>query len=106
MEKNIKDNNSYKDYDIFILQYTNGNELSYSIGKIISLEGDTIKHTCSTKMGSSGSPVITRYSNSSVIGLHYGTCIKDEYNLSITISSIINDIINKLNNNKIVKKKN
>ena len=95
-EKNIDDMNSYKGQDIFILQYPNGNELSFSIGKIISIEDNKIKHTSSTEGGSSGSPIISRYSNSSVIGLHYGT--NNKFNLSITIDSIIKDLIKKYNN--------
>ena len=84
----------YKDQDIFILQYPESKELSFSNGKIISIEGNKIKQTCSTKPGSSGSPIISRNSNSKIIGLHFGG---REYNYFTSINSIINDIINKSN---------
>ena len=66
--------------------------LSFSNGKIISIEGNRIKHSCSTKPGSSGSPIISRNSNSKIIGLHFGC---KEYNYFTSINSIINDIIKK-----------
>jgi len=98
---NYEDLSSYEGQDIFILQYPNGNDLSFSSGKIKSIKGNSIFHTCSTDHGSSGSPIITRYSNSSIIGLHFGTYKdKNTINLSRTISSIINDIISKCKDEK------
>ena len=64
--------------EIIILQYPLGQELSFSMGKIIGLkkEGidhDIIKHNASTKPGSSGSPIIRRSDlNNNIIGIHYG----------------------------------
>ena len=85
----------YKNKDIFILQYPKGNELTFSDGTIIGIKNDIILHNCSTYVGSSGSPIISRYSDNSIIGLHFG-CSNDKYNfnLSISIISIINDIKN------------
>jgi V8-like Glu-specific endopeptidase len=64
----------YEGKDIFILQYPKGNDLSFSNGKILSIIKDNkIIHNCSTEEGSSGSPIISRYSNNSIIGLHVGS---------------------------------
>ena len=84
------DKNNLKDNDIFILQYPNDKDLSFSYGKISSIEGNNIKHTASTCSGSSGSPIIRR-TNNYIIGLHYGV-YKNEYNLATTFDSILNDI--------------
>ena len=102
IEKNIGNNNySYLNQDIFVFQYPNGESLSYSCGKIKAINDKTIKHTASTLGGSSGSPIISRYSNLSVIGLHCGGYFNKDYNLSSTISSILNDL-KKYNNNIIL----
>ena len=98
IDENIKDINSYKDKEIFILQYKNDDELSFSYGKIISIENNKIKHSSSIKEGSSGLPIISRYSKCSLIGLHYGSVINKEYNYLTSINTIINDIIKKINN--------
>ena len=45
--------------DIFVLQYPNFNtDLSFSYGKILSIENNEIIHSSSTEGGSSGSPII------------------------------------------------
>jgi len=87
----------YKDRDIFILQYPKGNEISFSNGIILGIKDNNIIHNCSTYNGSSGSPIISRYSDNSIIGLHYGS--DNNINLSTNIISIINDIKNYINNN-------
>lgn len=96
IDENIKDENSYQFKEIFILQYPGGyDKLSFSAGKIITIESNLIKHTCATKPGSSGSPMISRFSNYNVVGLHFGAEIKKnkskEFNLSIPIYSVIKD---------------
>ena len=86
--------NVFKDHDIFILQYPNGNELSFSFGKVLSISDKKLRHNCSTTYGSSGSPVISRSSNESIIGLHYGS--DSIYNLSTPMLSILNDVFEKI----------
>ena len=83
--------------NIYSLHYPQGGELSFSMGVIETISKTKIGHNCSTESGSSGSPIISQY-NSSVVGLHYGSSRKYKYNVSITISSIINDIKMKINN--------
>ena len=102
IDENINDENSYQFKEIFILQYPGGyDKLSFSAGKIITIESNLIKHTCATKPGSSGSPMLSRFSNYNVVGLHFGAEIKKdknkEFNLSIPIYSVIKDIIDKSN---------
>ena len=103
IEKNINNINPlyYKNHDIFVLQYPNGGKLSFSYGKIKSINDEKITHTAATKEGSSGSPIISRPFNLSIIGLHYGT-FNNQYNLATRINVIINDIIKK---NKIIPSK-
>ena len=87
-------------HDIFILQYPNGNELSVSLGKVLSINDKKLRHNCSTSFGSSGSPVISRSSNASIIGLHYGADINSKFNLSTPILSILEDINEKIKGKK------
>ena len=81
-----------KDNEIFILQFPGGNNLSFSLGKILTLKDNTIVHTASTEGGSSGSPIIRRNSKNYVIGLHFGCHKEDIYNLATDFISIVDDI--------------
>ena len=80
----------YKGKEIFILQCLKGNELSFSDGVMLGIKDNKIIHNCSTCKGSSGSPIISRYSNNCVIGLHYGS--DNKINLANNFISIFNDI--------------
>ena len=92
----FKHNNKYlENNDIFILQFPYGNELSFSNGKILSLEGNIIKHRVSTSNGSADSPIIRRSKENYIIGLHCGYVEKEnkyQYNYGITFDSILDDI--------------
>ena len=106
IENNI---NIYEKQDAFMLQYPDGKDLCFSNGKILSTSDNLLLHNCSTHKGSSGSPIISRKSNYSVIGLHFGSYkenpLNDNYsfNLATSIISIINDIKYKTKNQKINK---
>ena len=89
---------NYKNKNIFILQYPKGNELSFSSGTILDIKDNTIIHNCPTNKGSSGSPIISRNSDNSIIGLHYGSNKESTFNLATNIISIINHIKNYTNN--------
>ena len=96
IENSIED---YKNNEIFILQYPKGNEISFSSGIILDIkDNNKIIHNSSTNNGSSGSPIILRNSDNSIIGLHYGS--DNIINLSTNIISIINHIKNYNNKNK------
>ena len=87
--------------EIFILQYPDGGDLSFSPGKILLVKDKILHHSASTENGSSGSPIIRRYTKD-IIGLHFGgqksNKIKNDnedifiYNLGIPFDAIINDI--------------
>ena len=84
-----------KDQEIYILQYPNG-VLSHSIGKIVDIEDNKIKHSASTNDGSSGSPLIKRYNNNLILGIHFASQKnkKEEiiYNLATPFDVIIQNI--------------
>ena len=87
-----------KNREIFILSFQDGyDDLYYSIGKILSIMNDNIVHNCETIIG--GTPIIDRYDNLSILGMHYGHLQEDHrirFRLGTTISSIIRDIKDKL----------
>ena len=99
----------YEKQEVFMLQYPDGKDLCFSYGKILSVSNNILLHSCSTHKGSSGSPIISRKSNFSVIGLHFGAYkenpLNDNFssNLSTSIISIINDIKYKAKNHKLNK---
>ena len=78
------DNINFLNQDIYIPQYPEGKNLSYSEGKIINMNDNELIYDASTKSGSSGSPIILKNSTK-VIGIHkqghisktknYGTCM-------------------------------
>ena len=96
--------NKLKDLLIIVMQYPFGEELSIDKGAIIDIDvqNKNIKHNAPTEHGSSGSPLIRRYNNNLVLGIHQSG-IKDKnnnflYNLATPFNVIIRDIKNKLNN--------
>ena len=84
------------------MQYENGGDLSKSLGKITAVENKIIEHSAATEEGSFGSPLIKRYNDILVIGIHFGVekNIKNEViiNVAIPFDIIIKDIKNKLLN--------
>ena len=87
--------------EIFILQYPYG-KLSHDLGRILDINNNIIKHSAITEEGSSGSPLIKRYNNNLIIGIHYGS-EKDEksdnrylYNVATPFDIIIKDIKDRL----------
>ena len=58
-----------KDTSIYLLQYPEGVFASYAVGSINKILKPKIFHTCSTELGSSGSPILL-LSNFKVIGVH------------------------------------
>ena len=65
------------------MQFPNGNDLSFSYGKIKSLINNKIIHDASTDNGSSGSPIIRRSRDNYIIGLHYGGLNRIKKNIDI-----------------------
>ena len=85
-----------KNNDIFILQFPNGKDISFSDGKILFFKDNKIVHNASTEVGSSGSPIIRRSKDNYIIGLHYGGNKKNNnnylYNLGTPFDLIVDDI--------------
>ena len=104
---------------IYIIQYSEGNlSVSYGIfGDIDELNKCQIKYKCSTKDGSSGSPILN-IKNNKVIGIHHSRNDQFNYNngtlLNIPIKDFMKNHLNKNNYKKndsnkkykIIKKKN
>ena len=94
---NKNENDYYIDKTFYIPQYPDG-ELSVSYGVILSIFLDKkykFNHKCSTKAGSSGSPILTL--KNKVIGLHTGGNSKN--NLGTFLDEPIKDFIKEYNYN-------
>ena len=52
--------NYYKNRQVYIIHYPNGNEVRYSsdLVKTVYEDNNKIEHLCSTETGSSGGPII------------------------------------------------
>ena len=87
---------SYNKNDIIILPYQNDNNFSLLTVKILDIKDNKIYHKPVTTGRLSGSPILSRNYNLSVIGL-LSSAYNNQYNISITINSILNDIIKKCN---------
>ena len=61
----------YKTKQIYIIQYPKGLYSSFSTGIVKKINDSNILHTCSTDVGSSGSPILCLL-NYKVIGIHKG----------------------------------
>ena len=90
--------NIYKNESIYILNYMNGENVSYGLITEIN-EENGINHKCNTDNGSSGSPILS-LKNNKLIGIHYGSPNKYEYNLGTLIIYAIIEF-NKIQNNEI-----
>ena len=99
---NIKENPSYlndvySNKSIYLINYPENNNVVVSYGKPPNLSGSKIYHKCSTKEGSSGSPILM-INNQKLIGIHYGCSKKHEYNFGTSLIYPIiefNDIFKK-----------
>ena len=83
------------DQTIYIIQYPEG-KLSVSYGTLKNIYEDdknkqNFQHQCSTKFGSSGSPILTL--NNKVIGLHKKRDNKNKFNLGTLLSYPIKEFI-------------
>ena len=75
----------YSNESIYLLNYMNGKNVLVSYGLIIEINGDKgIMHKCNTDNGSSGSPILS-LKNNKLIGVHYGSLDKFQYNLGTLI---------------------
>ena len=85
---------------IYIVQYPQGKNLSYSEGNIININNNELIYNASTKQGSSGSPILLK-NTTKVIGIHkqgnqdgtenYGTLIYSIMQLLNSKNNLFND---------------
>ena len=93
---NDNDNIEYKEKTAYIIQYPEG-DLSVSYGTIKDIYEDeayNFSHLCSTRNGSSGSPIIYRDTNK-VIGIHKESKDKNNYNIGTFLNYPIKEFIKK-----------
>ena len=93
---NDNDNSEYKEKTAYIIQYPEG-DLSVSYGTIKDIYEDeayNFSHLCSTRNGSSGSPIIYRDTNK-VIGIHKESKDKNNYNIGTFLNYPIKEFIKK-----------
>ena len=96
--KNKNENVKYVDKTFYIIQYADG-DLSVSYGVLFRISEDKkyeFNHKCSTKGGSSGSPILTL--KNKVVGLHTGG--NRVNNLGTFLNEPIKDFIKEYNYNK------
>ena len=97
---NNNKNIEYKDETIYIIHYPN-NHLSVSYG-ILNIPEDKkyeIKHTCSSDVGSSGSPILNIETNK-IIGIHKTGMRGKNYNKGTFLNYPIKEFLEKYNPNK------
>ena len=82
-------NSIYVNKSIYIINYPEGKDVVVSYGPPPSLSESEIQHRCSTREGSSGSPILL-INNQKLIGIHYGSSNQFLFNKgTILIYSII-----------------
>jgi len=87
---NIDFNNEYNNKIAYILHYPEGNFIEFSKNIIFAIEHNSnIYHSCSTKAGSSGAPILN-FDTLKVIGIHKGYNFLPKNFLSETIMKIPN----------------
>ena len=94
---NLDNYMEYIDKDIYIVQYPLGKNISYSEGKIKNIKNEELIYDASTKLGSSGSPILIK-NTIEVIGIHKQGCDEKTENYGILLYSI-RQLLNSKNKN-------
>ena len=90
-------NNIYLNKSIYLINYPEDKEIVVSYGQCSKLNNSEIIHYCSTKEGSSGSPILL-INNQKLIGIHYGASEHHEYNKGTLLIYSIIEFQNKFKN--------
>ena len=101
-ENPIYISNIYTNNSIYLINYPENNDVAVSYGKPPNISESKIMHFCTTKEGSSGSPILL-IKNQKLIGIHYGSSIKNDYNNGTLLIYSIIGFGNKNNNNLSLK---
>ena len=72
-------NNIHSSDSIYLINYPENKEVVVSYGQPPDFNKSEIFHKCSTKEGSSGSPILL-INNQKLIGIHYGASKNFEFN--------------------------
>lgn len=83
---------------MYIIQYPEGNA-AVSYGLLNKIDKYEIQHLCSTKNGSSGSPILY-LKTKKVIGIHKNASKKDNFNGGTLLNVLLNDIKYKIKEKK------
>ena len=100
-EKNFSE--IFHNEQIYLLHYPKGKQMEYSIGIIRGInENDyTIRHSCDSREGSSGAPIINTFGYH-VLGIHKGGAEGNKnYNLGTLLKGAIEEFKNDVNQNEI-----
>ena len=92
-------NKIFNNKQIYLLHYPKGNKMECSMGFIKNIdEGNyTIRHSCDTYGGSSGSPIINSF-NFQIIGIHKGAAkAKQNYNYGTFLKGPLKQFCNENN---------
>ena len=82
---------NFEKEEVYILQYPGGLKAKYSVGIIECIVDEyNIQHLCSTKPGSSGSPILS-LSSFKILGIHKGCHPKLDYNLGTFIKNPLDE---------------
>lgn len=97
-ENILKDNSEilYNKLSIYILHYTKSNNALVSYGILKEINNHNFLHSCNTKEGSSGSPIIN-LSNNKVIGIHKNWFSQKNSNKGIYLKYPLKDFYDDLN---------
>ena len=103
--KNDNRNDKFEDETIYIIQYPEG-ELSVSFGQLRKVKNEfeiIFEHSCNTKEGSSGSPILNK-KNNKVIGVHKGAHNNsNKYKIGSFLNEAIKEFIEKYESEKLLK---
>ena len=103
LEDNIfqKENSYFENQNIYVIQYPNVNKMSVSYGIVSAFEKKyyQMKHYCSTDICSGGSPIINLSSNK-VIGIHFGSDTRRNFNIGTFLQYPINEYLIQLKSYK------
>ena len=90
-------NDIYSNTSIYVINYPEDKDVRVSYGQRPKLNNSEIRHYCTTKKGSSGSPILL-INNQKLIGIHYGCHENFEFNKgTLLIYAIIE--LEKIKNN-------
>ena len=96
-------NNRFNNESIYILNHPKKNKVAMSYGSLKNINKDRMQYKSYSDKFSSGSPILLLDDNT-VIGIHHGPSILDEYNEGTLIIYPLIEFLNMENNLMVIKK--